>query len=606
MVVIKTTIEFVFSMALFLNAILFIPQAVRIFKEKTAAGISFITFLGFLVIQFSIILHAIIVRDSLLLFGYFFSFLTCGVVVFLILFYRKHDLLNDRFPLEKIIAQFPGHIYWKNRDFTFAGSNTNNWKDFGLSSLSEFIGKTDYDLFSKKEADQIRIVDKEVMREDKIKIVEELLTKPDGSNVLYLSHKQPLKNKNGKIIGILGCSIDITAAKQKTLDQLTVLENVIAVMPGNVYWMDKNGIYLGCNDNEAKAVGLKSRKDIIGKKNVDIPGFVIPEALDPVNKEVMEMGKSVTLEEPAVLLDGTKAIFLSSKVPIKNSRNEIVGMVGISIDITQQKQSEEALRQEKIKSKLQEERLQVLKSVGASVAHELRTPLRSISSAASSVILYLPELLDAYGSAKEAGLPVKIIRNKNIELLKSLSEDIMREIDSVNTIINMLLMNIKESNMLPKEFEELHMNQCVQEALERYPFQKRHKSWVVWENSKEKDFIFRGNKLLFEHIIFNLMKNALYYVEKAHGKSEGKITIKLEKGDQENRLYFRDNGTGISQEVLPKIFDDFFSKTIHGTGIGLSFCRAAIEKMNGSIDCRSKEGEFTEFVLSFPVIKSTV
>lgn len=384
------------------------------------------------------------------------------------------------------------------------------------------------------------------------------------------------------------------------------LTNIIELMPVNVYWKDKNAVCAGCNKNVLKILGLKSYDEYIGKTDIDLLGEIDGRKIFDKDREIMRSKKPRMMEEIVVRQGSKEAYFLTSKAPILDDNNNVIGLIGVSYDITRQKQSEEALRQEKIKSKLQEERLQVLKAVGASVAHELRTPLRSIGSAASSVILYLPELLGAYKLAKEANLPVKVIRNKNIELLKSLPEDIMLEIDSVNTIINMLLMNIKESDMLPKEFEELHVSQCVQDALNRYPFQERHKSWVVWDSSKEEDFVFKGNKLLFEHIIFNLMKNALYYVEKAHGKSGGKITIKLEKGEKENRLYFKDNGTGISEDVLPKIFDDFFSRTMHGTGIGLSFCRSAIKKMGGSINCRSKEGEFTEFVLNFPVHKSKV
>jgi MtN3 and saliva related transmembrane protein len=89
MSILKDTIEFIFSIALFINALLFIPQAFRIIKERSAAGVSLVTFGGFLLIQLTVVLHAIIEADELLLFGYLFSMLTCGAVVILTLIYRK-------------------------------------------------------------------------------------------------------------------------------------------------------------------------------------------------------------------------------------------------------------------------------------------------------------------------------------------------------------------------------------------------------------------------------------------------------------------------------------------------------------------------------------
>jgi two-component system aerobic respiration control sensor histidine kinase ArcB len=342
---INEVIEYLFGAALFVNALLFIPQAMTIFKQKTSAGLSLVTFLGFLLIQFAVVLHGIINADYLLLVGYLLSMVTCSLVVVLILAYKKpkQDFEVGGISLQEILEQFPEHVYWKDKDLNLIGSNTNNWRDFGAKSLSDYKGKTDYDILPKEEANTVRMFDKEIIKNGQPKVVEEKLTTLNGEKVLYLSHKAPLKNKHGKIVGILGISIDITNAKQEMTDRLKMLENIIAIMPGNVYWMNREGVYLGCNDNEAKHVGLSSRKEIIGKRNIDIPEFIMPEVLDPVNKKVMEEGKSIHLEEPAILHDGTTGTFLSSKVPLYDDRGNVTGMVGISIDITKEKQAQKAL-----------------------------------------------------------------------------------------------------------------------------------------------------------------------------------------------------------------------------------------------------------------------
>ena len=145
MLLIREFIEYVFSIALFINALLFIPQIIRIVKNKTVEGISITTFLGLLLIQFTVVLHGVIIGDNVLIYGYLLSMITCGSVVILALIKKtSHMHLNaEKITLEEIISQLPVHIYWKDRKFGLAdlGSNTNMWKNFGINSLNELIKK---------------------------------------------------------------------------------------------------------------------------------------------------------------------------------------------------------------------------------------------------------------------------------------------------------------------------------------------------------------------------------------------------------------------------------------------------------------------------------
>lgn len=90
---IRNAIEFIFSCGLFVNAVLFIPQILRILKEKETKDLSLITFAGFWVFQLATVLHGFINDDYILAFGYILSLITCGAVVCLIILYR--------FPLKK-------------------------------------------------------------------------------------------------------------------------------------------------------------------------------------------------------------------------------------------------------------------------------------------------------------------------------------------------------------------------------------------------------------------------------------------------------------------------------------------------------------------------
>lgn len=84
----KNTIESYFMISLIVNAILFIPQIVRLLKIKDSKELSFITFFGFNLIQIAVILHGYIKKDYLLLFGNLLSLITCGLVTILIVYYR--------------------------------------------------------------------------------------------------------------------------------------------------------------------------------------------------------------------------------------------------------------------------------------------------------------------------------------------------------------------------------------------------------------------------------------------------------------------------------------------------------------------------------------
>ena len=87
----KYFIELMFGLSLFFNAMLFIPQAIGLFKAKEAKNVSLITFAGFNIMQIFTILHGYLNKDYVLMFGVLLSFVFCGINTFLIVLYRKKD-----------------------------------------------------------------------------------------------------------------------------------------------------------------------------------------------------------------------------------------------------------------------------------------------------------------------------------------------------------------------------------------------------------------------------------------------------------------------------------------------------------------------------------
>lgn len=247
---------------------------------------------------------------------------------------------------------------------------------------------------------------------------------------------------------------------------------------------------------------------------------------------------------------------------------------------------------------LQQEKLQGMSAASGSIAHELRTPLLGIKSGAAGLKRYLPILFDAYRQASEQKLPVGKIRAAHFQALEPILERIEAETHYANTIIDMLLMNVGRQSINSEVFTHLSMTECVNIALARYPFEAQtDREKILWQGGP--DFFFKGSQLLMVHVLFNLIKNALYFIARAE---KGQLTLWLVSHPLQNELHIRDTGQGIPPEVLPKLFHRFFTTTNVGTGIGLSFCRMVIESFSGQINCKSEYGNYTEFTLSFPQI----
>ncbi|MFA6921218.1 MAG: HAMP domain-containing sensor histidine kinase [Gallionella sp.] len=249
------------------------------------------------------------------------------------------------------------------------------------------------------------------------------------------------------------------------------------------------------------------------------------------------------------------------------------------------------------------ERLRAMMTTASTVAHELRTPLLSIKAGATGLKLHLPALLEAYRMARQAGLPVEALREVHLESMRGVLERFETEVNHSNTAIDMLLMNTKPIGFRDGNFTDCSMAACVEVALMRYPFSSdRERELVTWD--KGGDFVFHGNELLMVHVLFNLLKNALYHVTRA---GKGTIHIQMRASHGGGQLIFTDTGPGISPKVLPHIFTRFYSWSKgrdngSGAGIGLAYCRSIMEAFDGSIICKSIEGEFSQFVLTFPAV----
>jgi signal transduction histidine kinase len=242
-----------------------------------------------------------------------------------------------------------------------------------------------------------------------------------------------------------------------------------------------------------------------------------------------------------------------------------------------------------------DQKIQAIKAVGASIAHELRTPLASIHNGISGAKTYLPKLIEGYALAKSKNLPVPSIRPDHYVILSDVLNEVEGEISCAHTIIDMLLLKVN-LNTHQIYYAEHSIKHCVEEALARYSFNTVEQKKLVCCNITH-DFKFYGEKLLMEHIIFNLLKNSLYFIAEMR---KGKILIWTECTSKSSILYFKDTAKGMSPYIYANLFKKFFTNTRNGTGLGLSFCKTVMQKFGGEIICNTKEGEYTEFAFHFP------
>jgi len=142
------------------------------------------------------------------------------------------------------------------------------------------------------------------------------------------------------------------------------------------------------------------------------------------------------------------------------------------------------------------------------------------------------------------------------------------------------------------------ISEAIEEAISRYPFNNSDEVQLLTYTCQE-DFILQAPRPLIVHVFFNLIKNGLYYVQRG---GKGTLSVVSMKEAGRNQVIVQDTGTGIPANVLPNIFDRFFSTTQagQGAGIGLSFCKMVMESIGGQIECDSREGEYTTFILTFP------
>lgn len=236
---------------------------------------------------------------------------------------------------------------------------------------------------------------------------------------------------------------------------------------------------------------------------------------------------------------------------------------------------------------LQKEKLRVATSLAGSIAHEMRNPLNQIQLG-----------LDAIGDVLPSPTTRRVAQTLKADHVDRLyfhltkgHVAVHRGLQAISMILNEVHAKAPDAN----QFEYIGAANIIEKALTDYGYESAEERQKIRVEIIH-DFVFKGDETTVVFVLFNLIKNALHYF-KSHPQSTLTLTV------DRSAIRVRDAGPGISEALLPRIFEPFQSMgKSGGTGLGLAYCRRAMRALGGEIDCHSVVGQYTEFTLCFPPV----
>ena len=228
--------------------------------------------------------------------------------------------------------------------------------------------------------------------------------------------------------------------------------------------------------------------------------------------------------------------------------------------------------------------------LAGSIAHELRTPLMQVRQSLETVDAYTRQQRLVPGAGPE---------------LDEVSQALARgrlAVDRGFQAISLTLEQLNVRTLDQSGFVPLSAAECVRRAVDEFAFESPDQRALVSIEVVE-DFSLQGDEATLCLVIFNLLKNALYYLPV---RPRLRVVIRVECADAQC-IVVRDTGPGIAPEFVGKLFGEFESAGKRdGTGLGLAFCRRAMRAFGGDISCQSEHGAFTAFILKFPGLATSM
>lgn len=279
----------------------------------------------------------------------------------------------------RLMESLPDHVFFKDLESRFICINRALANFFGFRDPREAIGKTDFDVFQEKFARVKYEAEQEIIRTGEgWSFREERDLQSDGSEKWVLTTKLPLKDSTGTIIGTFGLSRDITENKYVELEldrQRHLLQTIIRILPCRVFVRDREQRFMLVNEEYRNGIGAKNDDEVIGKRISEVRPGERAEALEATDIKILKTGLPIHNQvDYNKSLMGDEKWVLTSKVPLIGAGGMIEGVVGMTLDISEQKMAEEEARH--ANELLQEKNLQLENEL--LVARQLQETLMSV------------------------------------------------------------------------------------------------------------------------------------------------------------------------------------------------------------------------------------
>ncbi len=470
--------------------------------------------------------------------------------------------------INQLANVIPAPVYWADFDGVLLGANDATVYSFGFECLDEMVGKKIADFFLADEMIRVfnRICD-QIRKTGKVYKHKELVkNNKTGQLHCFKSVKSPLLDHRNIVIGFINVSIELTSLESleinhfqdKKADVLKYLEILASILPINLYWEDVNSVVLGGNEAILKAVGAKSTDTVLGKSLYEFYPYDMADRIVQHNNEVMRAEKVLSQEETITdITTGDVKHFIAIKAPLRDDDQNIIGIVGTSIDITAEKEK--------------------FIKVARKVAHDINSPLASLKM-----------MMTACGELPEF--------KRNI-----LNQGINSIIDIANNLLNTYKKEEQHAVVETELREPLLISDMLVQLLSEKKMQYSNRT-VRFEPSIDHDAQFAFALMQpsqFRRSLSNLINNAVDAIQDANN---GMVTITLSANPENVVLTVQDNGKGMTQSMVEKMLgrESFTDGKENGHGIGLQQVWDTIDNNTGNMTVHSTPGEGTTIQLTFP------